>query len=299
MSDLEKWIEAALTVADTTGMKDAEIIPTWPSDVAGFYPTLTMGALREWQFARSQGGAVEPVAVCDGKEQEAFERYAESKRMDMTQHPLHYLFLSDRTATARDAWKAAITYCTSAHPPARTQGGVAEGYALAPKSMCISQEDVGLIAMMTGWDDEDQSDAEGVLWFGLVEDDDGKQTYGLNISCSECMEEGAIQLVQFDEPKISPGDGWVPESCELGIYGKAYDGPNKCRAYTHLRYQPDNTVAYKLGDATTEAYNDPMGDHIDRGLCLLKRLEAKGLGVFELERPQPPKDNAQEGSGDD
>jgi len=56
MTDLEKWIEAALTVADTTGMKDAEIIPTWPSDVAGFYPTLTIGALREWQAGRSQGG---------------------------------------------------------------------------------------------------------------------------------------------------------------------------------------------------------------------------------------------------
>ncbi|MDC8456905.1 hypothetical protein [Marinobacter sp. DS40M6] len=49
MTDLEKWIEAALTVANTTGMKDSEIIPTWPSDVAGFYPTLTIGALRAWK----------------------------------------------------------------------------------------------------------------------------------------------------------------------------------------------------------------------------------------------------------
>ena len=71
--------------------------------------------------------------------------------------------------------------------------GVPEGYVLAPKSMCITQEDVGFIAMMTGWDDEDQDDAEGVLWFGLIEDDEGNRTHGLNISCSECMEEGAIQ----------------------------------------------------------------------------------------------------------
>lgn len=275
MSDLEKWIEAALTVADTTGMKDAEIIPTWPSDVAGFYPTLTIGALREWQAARSQGGEVEPVYQLKSKLGGGWDDVSKQQYKG-----------------AHESYSRRIVY---AHPPAPTQGGVPEGYVLAPKSMCISQEDVGLIAMMTGWDDEDQSDAEGVLWFGLVENDDGKQTYGLNISCSECMEEGAIQLVQFDEPKTSPGDGWVPESCELGIYGKAYDGPDKCRAYTHLRYQPDNTVAYKLGDATTEAYNDPMGDHIDRGLCLLKRLEAKGLGVFELKRPQPPKDNAQKG----
>ncbi|MDY6797933.1 MAG: DUF551 domain-containing protein [Pseudomonadota bacterium] len=78
--------------------------------------------------------------------------------------------------------------------------GVPEGYVLAPKSMNITQDDVGLIAMMTGWEDEDQSEAEGVLWFGLIEDDDGNRTHGLNISCSECMEEGAIQLVQFDDP---------------------------------------------------------------------------------------------------
>jgi len=91
--------------------------------------------------------------------------------------------------------------------------GVPEGFVLAPKSMCIDQDDVGLIAMITGWDDEDQSDAEGVLWFGLIEDDEGNRTYGLNISCSECMEEGAIQLVQFDEPNSTPAapqaDEWV------------------------------------------------------------------------------------------
>lgn len=96
--------------------------------------------------------------------------------------------------------------------PAQSQG-VPEGYVLAPKSMCITQEDVGLIVMMTGWDDEDQDDAEGVLWFGLIEDDEGNRTHGLNISCSECMEEGAIQLVQFDEPNSTPAapqaDEWV------------------------------------------------------------------------------------------
>lgn len=54
MTDLEKWIEAALTVADTTCMKDSEIIPTWPSDVAGFYPSLTIGALREWQVSQAK-----------------------------------------------------------------------------------------------------------------------------------------------------------------------------------------------------------------------------------------------------
>lgn len=58
--------------------------------------------------------------ICDGKEQEAFERYAARMGYDMTEHPLHYLFLSDRTSTARDAWKAAISYCheVATTPPA-------------------------------------------------------------------------------------------------------------------------------------------------------------------------------------
>lgn len=108
--------------------------------------------------------------------------------------------------------------------------GVPEGYVLAPKSMCITQEDVGLIVMMTGWDDEDQDDAEGVLWFGLIEDDEGNRTHGLNISCSECMEEGAIQLVQFDEPNSTPAapqaDEWV--RCSERLPTEAESGPDGC-----------------------------------------------------------------------
>lgn len=64
MSNLQEWIEAALIVADGEDMPDSEVIPTWPADVASHYPTLTVGALREWQAARAQGDA-EPVAVVE------------------------------------------------------------------------------------------------------------------------------------------------------------------------------------------------------------------------------------------
>lgn len=50
-------------------------------------------------------------SVCDGKEQYAFEEWAKSSDFDMTEHPLHYLFLNDSTDAARQAWKAAIEYC--------------------------------------------------------------------------------------------------------------------------------------------------------------------------------------------
>jgi hypothetical protein len=121
--------------------------------------------------------------------------------------------------------------------PSQSQG-VPEGYMLAPKSMCITQEDVGFIAMMTGWDDEDQDDAEGVLWFGLIEDDEGNRTHGLNISCYECMEEGAIQLVQFDEPistaaapqavEIEPDLFWDYDNGEDSGQDSAYELADYC-----------------------------------------------------------------------
>ena len=57
MSTLREWVDAALTVADTEGMADGQIIPTWPSDVAGYYPTLTIGALRKWKAADGTASA--------------------------------------------------------------------------------------------------------------------------------------------------------------------------------------------------------------------------------------------------
>jgi FtsZ-binding cell division protein ZapB len=49
-------------------------------------------------------------SVCDGKEQKAFEQYAKEQRLDLEQHPLHYLFLDDKTNTARNAWRECLNY---------------------------------------------------------------------------------------------------------------------------------------------------------------------------------------------
>jgi len=76
-----------------------------------------------------------------------------------------------------------------------------------------------------------------------------------------------------------------PEQYEIGIYGKAYDGPGKHRAYTH-REQPDNFAAGRLGEAARAAR--PGGDLIDYGLSLLRQLQEQGFGVFEIGRPEPP-----------
>lgn len=54
--------------------------------------------------------------VGDGKEQEAFEIYARSRNLDLSQHPLHYLFLDGKTNQARSAWRECLVYVSSQLP---------------------------------------------------------------------------------------------------------------------------------------------------------------------------------------
>lgn len=77
---------------------------------------------------------------------------------------------------------------------------------------------------------------------------------------------------------IHPAAVAVP-TIKLGLYGRAFDTPQTRRAYTY-QHQPDNLDAYSLGRAA--ASTSPGGDNIDRGLSLLKELQAHGFGVFEL-----------------
>ncbi|MFV3415295.1 hypothetical protein ACNFH8_23775 [Pseudomonas sp. NY15436] len=69
--------------------------------------------------------------------------------------------------------------------------------------------------------------------------------------------------------------------CKLGIHGKAYDLPETKRAYTYAE-QPDNLGASRLGIAVAATFASTAGDHIDRGLVLLRELKGNGFGVFEL-----------------
>lgn len=51
------------------------------------------------------------VKTCDGKEQLAFEEWANSNHFDMHEHPMHYLFMDKETNAARKGWREAIRYC--------------------------------------------------------------------------------------------------------------------------------------------------------------------------------------------
>jgi hypothetical protein len=75
--------------------------------------------------------------------------------------------------------------------------------------------------------------------------------------------------------------------CKLGIYGRAYDGPEVRYAYTY-GHQPDNLAANKLGRACAYAAKSPGGDWIDQGLSLLFELQKEGFGIYELKGETAP-----------
>jgi hypothetical protein len=56
---------------------------------------------------------LEALESCKG-EQLKFEEWAAAEKYDMHEHPLHYLFMDDKTNAARQGWKAALRYATTA-----------------------------------------------------------------------------------------------------------------------------------------------------------------------------------------
>lgn len=73
------------------------------------------------------------------------------------------------------------------------------------------------------------------------------------------------------------GGRWVepvPLRSKLGAAGMLHRG-----AYTYTGRQPDNLDAWRIGEACSAAASASAGDPIDRGLVLLRELEAKGFAV--------------------
>lgn len=54
-------------------------------------------------------------------------------------------------------------------------------------------------------------------------------------------------------------------------------------AYTYTGRQPGNLDAWRIGEACSAASKASAGDYIDRGLVLLRELEAKGFAVLPLD----------------
>lgn len=57
----------------------------------------------------------------------------------------------------------------------------------------------------------------------------------------------------------------------------------KQKPMTYTNKSTDSVDAWRLGEACLKAAYEPKcGDYIDRGLILLRELEAKGYGVVRL-----------------
>lgn len=93
-------------------------------------------------------------------------------------------------------------------------------------------------------------------------------------------------LYRLSDPVADPVSSepvqFMLEIRTLGNYGAAYDLPGARRAYTY-DHQPGNVKASLIGHAFSIAAVTSSGDTIDRGLGLLKELQKRGFGVFEVE----------------
>ena len=86
--------------------------------------------------AGAVAGPAKWPTTCDGKEQEAWETWAQTERYDMTQHPLHYLFLNERSYAARQGWKAGLLYAVEQMKAAApTPAAQADSTREAPSAM--------------------------------------------------------------------------------------------------------------------------------------------------------------------
>jgi hypothetical protein len=118
------------------------------------------------QISKDAGGvSVEQVPELpksnDGKEQDAFEAWAGSERYDMTTHPMHWLFLNERTDAARQGWKAALEYVgkiMSAGAAAKTEQAPASARCAAERIDDMHKGVVGVFAAIKA---EHQASAAG------------------------------------------------------------------------------------------------------------------------------------------
>lgn len=119
--------------------------------------------------------------------------------------------------------------------------------------------------------------------------------------CASCETEGVFATDgsgPFDcyacGKKVANPDAVAYSVVQIGNRGAAYDPPNTHRAFTY-EHQPGNIDASRLGRATNAADVASAGDSIDRGLSLLKELQAIGFGVFQIGPPAPVQAAEQEG----
>jgi len=111
---LEKWVEAAVTVADAENMKDEEVVPTWPEFCVerfpDLYPQMTVGALREFWAALSHRGEPEAWLATSKNKGWKLVPIELTRDMRMAFHEAHELFEDGEEVEGSpdDEWRAML-----------------------------------------------------------------------------------------------------------------------------------------------------------------------------------------------
>jgi hypothetical protein len=102
--------------------------------------TQALGDLRSALDAEPQTAPkLEALESCKG-EQLKFEEWAAAEKYDMHEHPLHYLFMDDKTNAARQGWKAALRYAATVIAGAQCQAVSTERlYTLKEATTALEQ----------------------------------------------------------------------------------------------------------------------------------------------------------------
>lgn len=123
-----------------------------------------------------------------------------------------------------------------------------KGFKLAPASMLLDKETIGVINFHCGDGADGQFGeySDGHLWIGAVTDDDGKEVYGLHLSTSEYPEEGSSTLVEFDPPEDAAQAELSALREELANANEIIDQVwNRSHAIDHKGFIPGALDAWK------------------------------------------------------
>jgi len=124
------------------------------------------------------------LASCSKEEIAAWEAYGEKAGLDMHEHPLHYLFLDDKTYAARHGWKAGIEWALSLLAAATPSKPVGDGPEASAPPAGGGAADIAVSGPVNGMGEPDTSGPYLKLTLSKGE---RRQDVRISIGAAECL----------------------------------------------------------------------------------------------------------------